>query len=76
MNHEDITKKVLDEVEKRNPGKKLGIVWSCKTLQNSKFLVTVLGQKENDYIEATYNGDKNELYIDIYNHVKNECVKC
>lgn len=40
------------------------VVWYAKTLQNHKAL---LGSAvSNDYFECTYNGDKNEMYIDVY----------
>lgn len=40
------------------------IVRSCKTLQNNKTLLGIQGSDE--YYEVTYNGDKKELYVDIY----------
>ncbi|KDA46169.1 MULTISPECIES: DUF6275 family protein [Ligilactobacillus] len=40
------------------------IVWSCKTLQHNKALLGVDGSDE--YYEFTYNGDKKELYVDVY----------
>lgn len=50
------------------------IVWSCKTLQNNKALVstTVL---DGMYYELTYNGDKKELYLDAYKKWENICIK-
>lgn len=50
------------------------IVWSCKTLQNNKAMVstTVL---DGMYYELTYNGDKQELYLDAYKKWENICVK-
>lgn len=49
------------------------IVWSCKTLQNNKALVstTVL---DGMYYELTYNGDKKELYLDAYKKWENRCL--
>ena len=46
------------------------IVWMCKTLQNCKAL---LGWPKGDgmYFEVTYNGDKNQMYIDAYVKQKN-----
>ena len=46
------------------------VVWMCKTLQNSKAL---LSTSVNDglYYEMTYNGDKNELYMDVYKKWQN-----
>lgn len=50
------------------------IVWFCKTLQNWKALVStnvLTSDNDADYCEVTYNGDKNETYVDIYKKVKN-----
>lgn len=49
------------------------VVWFCKTLQNWKALVSGVYIKK--YIEVTYNGDKQETYIDVYNKTYNACVK-
>ena len=50
------------------------VVWSCKTLQNNKALVST---KVSDgmYYELTYNGDKKELYFDAYKKFENKCIK-
>ena len=40
-------------------------VWSCKTLQNNKALLST-NISDGMYYECTYNGDKNELYFDAY----------
>lgn len=50
------------------------IVWKCKVLQNSKWLLATT-LKDNKYYEITYNGDKDELYIDEYGKVSNLAVK-
>nr|DAM71055.1 MAG TPA: hypothetical protein [Caudoviricetes sp.] len=49
------------------------IVWFCKTLQNWKALVSGVHIKE--YIEVTYNGDKQEVYVDVYQKACNQCLK-
>lgn len=49
------------------------IVWFCKTLQNWKALVSGVHIKE--YIEVTYNGDKQETYVDVYQKACNQCLK-
>ena len=49
-------------------------VLSCKTLQNNKGLFTT-PVKDGLYYEVTYNGDKQELYIDCYQKLKNFAVK-
>ena len=41
------------------------VVWSCKTLQNSKALLSTT-VPDGMYYELTYNGDKHELYLDAY----------
>ena len=50
------------------------IVWSCKTLQNNKALASAAG-KNVMYYELTYNGDKDELYVDAYVKRENVCIK-
>lgn len=49
------------------------VVWYSKTLQNRKVL---LGTCFTDhYFECTFNGDKGEMYVDVYDKVQNECFK-
>ena len=48
-------------------------VWQCKTLQNYKAILIGLTQDELLF-EATYNGDKDELYLDTYNKIGNICI--
>lgn len=50
------------------------IVWLCKTLQNHKALASTT-VSDGMYYEFTYNGDKNECYIDVYKKRENICVK-
>ena len=49
------------------------IVWMCKTLQNSKALVSTI-LSDGMYYELTYNGDKQELYLDAYKKWENRCI--
>lgn len=49
------------------------IVWSCKTLQNYKCLVSTTVSGDGIYAEYTYNGDKQELYEDVYKKLTNTC---
>ena len=49
------------------------IVWSCKTLQNYKCLASTTVAGDGIYAEYTYNGDKQELYEDIYKKLSNKC---
>lgn len=50
------------------------VVWSCKTLQNYKCLVSTTVDGDGIYAEYTYNGDKRELYEDVYKKVTNTCI--
>lgn len=62
--HLDITDKVKFTTED------VYIVWCCKTLQNWKALFSTT-LPDGMYYEVTYNGDKNELYIDAYKKFDN-----
>lgn len=50
------------------------VVWYCKTLQNSKALLST-NIPDGMYYEVTYNGDKNEIYFDAYKKEHNEKVE-
>lgn len=41
------------------------VVWSCKTLQNNKALLSTT-VPDGMYYEITYNGDRRECYLDAY----------
>lgn len=47
------------------------IVWFCKTLQNWKAIVSTNVVHYSDYIEVTYNGDRDETYVDVYDKQMN-----
>ena len=49
------------------------VVWSCKTLQNYKALLSTTFTGDGIYAEYTYNGDKQELYEDVYKKLTNTC---
>lgn len=46
------------------------IVWYCKTLQNHKALLSTT-LRDGMYYEFTYNGDKDEAYLDAYKKWEN-----
>lgn len=48
-------------------------VWSCKTLQNYKCLVSTTVSGDGIYAEYTYDRDKQELYEDVYKKLTNTC---
>lgn len=50
------------------------VVWSCKTLQNHKALLSTT-VSDGMYYEMTFNGDKKELYMDAYKKWENRCIK-
>lgn len=50
------------------------VVWSCKTLQNNKALLSTT-LSDGMYYELTYNGDKKEMYFDAYKKWENKCIK-
>lgn len=47
------------------------VVWQCKTLQNYKALL-VTSLHDGMYYEVTYNGDKEDFYLDVYEKVENK----
>ena len=52
----------------------LHLVWFSKTLQNYKCMIIDLRENKR-YYECSYNGQKKELYVDIYNKEHNICIK-
>ena len=51
------------------------VVWFCKTLQNWKCLLST-NLPDGMYYEVTFNGDKQEIYLDAYKKFENKCIKC
>ena len=67
--------KLLEWYRKQNPKSKITqndvyVVWACKTLKNFKCLIAAR-VSDGIYAEYTYNGDKQELYEDIYTKINN-----
>ena len=50
------------------------IVWLCKTLQNHKAMLSTT-VSDGMYYEFTWNGDRNEGYLDAYKKWQNVVVK-
>lgn len=66
---------VISYIEANEPVKvtkdSVFIVWFSKTLQNFKALVSTT-LSDGMYYELTYNGDKDELYLDAYKKLENK----
>lgn len=50
------------------------IVWLCKTLQNHKAMLSTT-VSDGMYYEFTWNGDKDEGYLDAYKKWENKVIK-
>lgn len=50
------------------------VVWACKTLQNYKALLSTTVSGDGIYAEYTFNGDKQEIYEDVYKKLTNRCI--
>lgn len=50
------------------------VVWFSKTLQNWKALLATK-LKDRKYFEITYDGDKNQTYVDAYTKEHNLVLK-
>lgn len=71
-----VKKYAIEHLDKTDeiPNFNVYIVWSCKTLQNSKALLST-DLKDGMYYELTMNGDKKEIYFDAYKKFENRCIK-
>ena len=69
----EVSEYVLAHLDKSEeiPDFEVFVVWSCKTLQNYKALIST-SLPDGMYYEITYNGDKNELYFDAYKKFENK----
>ncbi len=67
---------ILEHLDKSDPTPEFEVytVWKSKALQNWKYL---LSSTLNDgmYYELTYNGDKDEWYLDAYKKFENRVIK-
>ena len=70
----DYVNKNIDKTDNKQIAEEdVYIVWICKTLQNNKALASTM-LSDGMYYELTFNGDKNECYIDVYKKWENYCV--
>lgn len=74
----EIVKRYIEEhLDKSDPTPTLEVftVWKCKTLQNWKYLLAST-LFDGMYYELTYNGDKEEWYLDAYKKFENRKIPC
>lgn len=50
------------------------VVWLTKVLQNNKAVLSTSVDGDGLYFEVTFNGDKNEFYVDTYGKLNNEAI--
>ena len=66
---------VLNHLDKSDatPEFETYIVWKAKILQNWKYLISTT-LTDGMYYEVTYNGDKQEWYLDAYKKFENQVI--
>lgn len=71
-----VEKYILEHLDKSDPALTFQVytVWKCKTLQNWKYLISST-LPDGMYYELTFNGDKEEWYLDAYKKFENCCIK-
>lgn len=67
-------KKEKTDVNKSMTTEDVYVVWYSKSLKNHKALLSTT-VCDGMYYELTYNGEKDELYIDAYKKWENICVE-
>ena len=71
----DYAKEHLDisDIKKKPVDFSVFIVWKCKTLQNWKWLISTT-LNDGMYYEITFNGDRDEFYLDAYKKFENRAI--
>lgn len=67
---------IIEHLDKTDemPTFEVYIVWKCKALQNWKYLLSS-SLFDGMYYELTYNGNKNEWYLDAYKKFENKVIE-
>ena len=70
-----VTDYILAHLDKTDEpvGFQVFTVWKCKALQNWKYLLSST-LPDGMYYELTYNGDKDEWYLDAYKKFQNVII--
>jgi len=61
----ELIKEIKEKYNEDYRIEEMHLVWFSKTLQNMKCCICDSGKNQR-YYECTYNGNKQELYVDIY----------
>ena len=71
---EIVRKYIIDHLDKSDPKPEFEvyIVWKSKAIQNYLLSSTLF---DDMYYELTYNGDKEEWYLDVYKEFENRVIK-
>ena len=66
---------ILNHLDKSDPVPDFEVytVWKCKALQNWKYLISST-LFDGMYYELTYNGNKQEWYLDAYKKFSNQVI--
>lgn len=67
---------IVEHLDKSDPPAEFEVytVWKAKALQNWKYLISST-LFDGMYYELTYNGDKQEWYLDAYKKFENRVIK-
>ena len=73
---EIVTNYIIEHLDKTDSVQNFEVytVWKCKALQNWKYLLSST-LFDGMYYELTFNGDKQEWYLDAYKKFENVCIK-
>lgn len=73
--HDIVHSYIQEHLDKSDKAEEFEIytVWKCKALQNWKFLISST-LPDGMYYELTFNGDKNEWYLDAYKKFENRVI--
>ena len=71
-----VTDYILEHLDKSDSAPLFTVytVWKSKVLQNWKYLLSST-LHDGMYYELTYNGDKNEWYLDAYKKFENRRIQ-